>query len=349
MSSENTFHGWACSGKDQPLEWRELPLKKFEDDDLEIRVTHCGICGSDIYALDNLWGGTDYPCCVGHEIAGVVTKIGYNVTEFSVGDRVGIGAQCDSCGDCDECNNDKENICRKGVTTTFGSHWKCGTKTYGGYADKWRGNKRFVFKIPDGLSNEEAASFFCAGVTTYWPLKNHGVTKGSHVGVIAVGGLGHFAILWAKAFGAHVTVFSSSERKREDAKQLGADNFVVSKDKEAMKAQVNTLSHIICTSYNEGFDWIDYLYALVPNGVFIMAAVPDLPLSNIPGRVLVFRQISVVGTAIGSPKTIREMLEFAVATGVRPWYKKYPMEKASEAVQAVRDGKPRYRFVLEQN
>ncbi|KAI9498571.1 chaperonin 10-like protein [Zychaea mexicana] len=348
-AQDNTFHGWVCNGKGQPLEWRELSLKKFEDDDLEIDVTHCGICGSDIHTLDSGWGSTNYPCVVGHEIVGVVTKLGKNVTEFKVGDRVGIGAQCDSCGECHECKNGHENICRTGMTTTYDGRWKCGDKTYGGYADKWRGNKNFVFKIPDDMSNELASTFFCAGVTTYWPLKNHGVNEQSHIGVIGLGGLGHFTVMWAKAMGAKVTVFSSSDRKREDAFVLGADDYVVSSDSEAVLARDRQLSHLVCTSFGNNFDWLQFLSMLEPNGVFIMAANPETPLSNIPAGILLMRQISIVGTAIGSPKTIRKMLEFAAEKNVKPWIEKYPMEKVVDAIQDLRDNKARYRYVLQRN
>ncbi|KAI9258778.1 chaperonin 10-like protein [Phascolomyces articulosus] len=310
MSIENTFHGWACPGKGQPLEWRELPLKKFEDDDLEISVTHCGICGSDIHTMDSGWGPTDYPCVTGHEIVGVVTKLGKNVMSFSIGDRVGIGAQCGSCDDCKRCNNDQENVCCQHLTT-YNSRWKCGDKTFGGHS-------KFVFKIPDALSSEAATVFFCGGVTTYWPLKNHGVNENSHVGIIGVGGLGHFAIQWAKALGAYVTVFSRSDREREDAKLLGADDYVISTDEAALRARDGTFSHIMCTSFGDNFAWLLFLGLMEPNGTFIVIDYPEAPLTNIPAGPLIYRQISIVGTALGSPKTTREMLDFAAEKGVKP-------------------------------
>ncbi|KAI8142405.1 chaperonin 10-like protein [Fennellomyces sp. T-0311] len=347
MTSENTFHGWASFGKDQPLKWTELQLKQFDDDDVEIDVTHCGICGSDLHTIDSGWGPTDYPCVVGHEITGVVTKVGKNVTDFQVGNRVGVGAQSGSCGNCKECNSDQENLCRNNMVQTYNGRWSNGDKTYGGYADKWRGNQRFVFKIPDDMSNELAATFFCAGVTTYAPLKRHGVSMGSRVGVIGVGGLGHYAIQWARAMGAEVLVISSSDRKREDAKALGATDYVVVSDTKGLADRAGTLSHMICTNFANNWEWSQQLSLLEPNGKFIMVAAPETPLTNISAFSFIQHQISFSGSLIGSPKDIRDMLEFAAKTGVKPWIQKYPMTQVADAVQAMRDGKARYRFVLE--
>ncbi|CDH54266.1 nad-and zn-dependent alcohol dehydrogenase [Lichtheimia corymbifera JMRC:FSU:9682] len=346
--STDTFHGWACAGKDQPLEWREFPLKTFEDDDIEMDITHCGICGSDIHTLDSGWGPTEYPCVVGHEIVGVVTKVGKNVKQFKVGDRAGVGAQSGSCQECDNCKNGNENLCQRKVVFTYNDRWtSTNDKTFGGYANKWRGDNRFAFKVPDNMSNEIAATFFCAGVTTFAPLKRYGVTKGSKVGVIGVGGLGHFAIQFAKAMGAEVVALSSSDRKREDAKALGCDDYVVSSDLEGMKKHAGTFTHIICCSFGNNFDWGLFLSSIAFNGHFIMVALPEEPLAGIPAGLLAVRQVTIAGSFIGSPKDIEEMLQFAADTGVKPWINKYSMKEAPAAVQAMRDGKARYRIVLE--
>ncbi|KAI8145699.1 chaperonin 10-like protein [Fennellomyces sp. T-0311] len=349
FTTENTFHGWSCSGKGQPLEWSELQLKKFEDDDVEIAITHCGLCGSDIHTLDSGWGPntTDYPCVVGHEITGIVTKVGKNVTEFKINEKVGVGAQCCSCFNCGECETDQENLCRNGITKTYNSRWPSGDKTYGGYAERWRGHQHFVFKVPDGMSNEIAATFLCAGITAYSPLKNHDVKEGSRVGVIGIGGIGHFVVQWAKAMGADVVVFSSSDRKRDDAKLLGASDYVVSSDISELIKREGTLTHVVCTSFGNNIEWEKFMLMLKRNGKFILVGIPETPLSGIPPGILVRHQISLVGSMIGSPKDIREMLEFAVETGVTPWIQKYPMKQAADAVQALRNGNARYRLVLE--
>ncbi|ORY94376.1 chaperonin 10-like protein [Syncephalastrum racemosum] len=345
--STDTFHGWACTGKDEPLQWQELPLKAFDADTVEMKVSHCGICGSDLHTMDSGWGPTDYPCVVGHEIVGTATRVGENVKHIQVGDRIGVGAQSGSCLNCDRCKNDEENLCENGLIGTYNSRWQNGDKTFGGYADKWRGHQRFVFKVPDNMSNELAATFFCAGVTTYAPLKRYGCKAGDKVGVIGIGGLGHFAVQWAKAMGASVVALSSSDRKREDAKALGCDDYVVTSDADAMKKHSGSFTHIVCTSFAGCMDWAAYLSLMKANSHFIMVALPEEPLSGIPAGLLAIRQIALVGSCIGSPQTIEEMLEFAAKTGVKPWIQKYPLKDTPAAVQAMRDGKARYRIVLE--
>ncbi|KAI9010507.1 chaperonin 10-like protein [Phycomyces nitens] len=345
--SSDTFHGWACPGKDKPLEWTELPLKEFDDYAVEMNVTHCGICGSDIHTLDSGWCPTNYPCVVGHEITGVCTRVGKNVKRIKVGDRIGVGAQSGSCLKCESCKKGEENLCTGGFVGTYDSHWPNGDKSFGGYADKWRGHEHFVFKVPDNMSNELAATFFCAGVTTYSPLKRFGVKPGDKVGVIGIGGLGHFGVQWAKAMGATVVALSHSDRKRADCKELGCHDYIVTSKKEEMDAQKGTFTHILSTSFGREFDWGHYLGLLKPNGHFIIVGIPEVPLSGIPALVLAMRQVSIVGSAIGSPAVIEDMLQFAAAHGVKPWISKYPMKEANEAVKAMREGKARYRFVLE--
>ncbi|KAG2177400.1 hypothetical protein INT44_007911 [Umbelopsis vinacea] len=350
-SNENipkNLNGWAATGKGKQLENMELPLKTFQDNDVDMKITHCGICGSDIHTIDSGWGPTNYPCVVGHEITGVCTAVGKNVTHIKVGDRIGVGAQSGSCGQCDDCKSGHENTCSSGKSTfTYNSKWPTGEEAYGGYADKWRGHSNFVFKIPDNMSNEIAATFFCAGVTTYAPLKRYNVTKGSKVGVIGIGGLGHFAVQWAKAMGAEVVALSHSDKKRGDAAQLGCSDYVVTSNKDEMKQHTSSLTHIICTAYSTHFDWPANLSLLKTNGTFILVGLPEAPMSGIPAGLLAMKQITLCGSIIGSPSDIQEMLDFAAKTGVKPWIQKYPMSEVNKAIEDFREGKPRYRFVLE--
>ncbi|CEG80613.1 hypothetical protein RMATCC62417_14918 [Rhizopus microsporus] len=345
--SSDTFHGWAAVSKDKPLEWMELPLRAPDDDTVDMKITHCGICGSDIHTQDSGWGETDYPCVTGHEITGICTAVGKNVKHIKVGDRIGVGAQSGSCLECKECLNGEENLCQGRKTGTYNSRWPNGDKAFGGYADKWRGHQRFVFKVPDNMTNEVAATFFCAGVTTYSPLKRYGVTKGSKVGVIGLGGLGHYAIQWAKAMGAHVVTISRSDKKLQDATALGSHEYINASNPDELKAHTGTFTHIICTAYSKEFDWPTYFRLMDTNSYFIMVALPEAPLNGIPAMLLAARQISLVGSMIGSPSMIEEMLQFAAEHDVKPWISKYPMKQCNEAVQAFRDGKPRYRIVLE--
>ncbi|CAO3701614.1 unnamed protein product [Rhizopus stolonifer] len=345
--STDTFHGWAATAKDKPLELIELPLRAADDNSVDMDITHCGICGSDIHTQESGWGPTDYPCVTGHEIVGVCTAVGKNVSNIKVGDRIGVGAQSGSCHECKDCKNGNENICQNSPTYTYGSRWPNGDKASGGYADKWRGDNRFVFKIPDSMPNEIAATFFCAGITTYAPLKKYGVTKGSKVGVVGIGGLGHFAVQWAKAMGAEVVALSSSDRKREDAAALGCDDYVVTSDAEQMKAHQSSMTHIICTAYSSTLDWSGFFGLMTTNSHFIMVAVPEEPMSGIHAMFLAMKQISFVGSLIGSPSMIEEMLIFAAEHNVKPWITKYAMKDCNQAIKDFKEGKPRYRLVLE--
>ncbi|KAI9257136.1 chaperonin 10-like protein [Phascolomyces articulosus] len=344
--SQGKIQGWVCIGKGKPLEWGEQPRKHFDDDTVEMDITHCGICASDLFTMDSGWGETDYPCIVGHEISGVVTKVGKNVKNVAVGDRAGVGAQCGSCLNCQRCDDHQEQICEKGMIGTYNSRWPNGDKTFGGYAKQWSGHQHFVFKLPEALSSEIAATFFCAGITTYAPLKHHGVTKGSRVGVIGIGGLGHYGTQWAKAMGAEVVALSHSDRKRDDAKKLGCDDYLALHDDAKFTEYNGKLTHILCTSFAEDFPWGKYLNLLQANGKFIMVAIPHGNLKDIPPGLLVVKQVSIVGSILGSPDDIREMLDFAVEKNVRPWVQKRSMKDAPAAVQDMRDGKSRYRYVL---
>ncbi|GAA5796650.1 hypothetical protein HPULCUR_002024 [Helicostylum pulchrum] len=306
MSSENTFHGWAAVAKDKPLVWTELPLKNFDDDCVDMKVSHCGVCDSDIHTQNEDWGKTNFPCVTGHEIVGECTRVGPR-------------------------------------TSTYNSHYPNGDKSFGSYADKWRGHQRFVFKVPDNMTNEVAATFFCAGVTTYSPLKRYGVNSSSKVGVIGIGGLGHFAVQWAKPMGAEVVALSSSDRKRDDAVELGCDHYVVTSRPEEAKPHMGTFTHIIATHVSDNFDWNMYFNKIDTNGYFIMVALPEASLSGIPSMTLACRQIALVGSLIGSPAMIEDMLNFAAEHNVKPWLNKYSMKDCNEAIQAFKDGKPRYR------
>ncbi|KAI8365464.1 chaperonin 10-like protein [Choanephora cucurbitarum] len=348
MSAENnTFTAWAGVAKGQPLQKMELTLKQWDEDSVEMNITHCGMCGSDMHTLEGHWGPTDYPCVVGHEIVGVVTRVGKNVTNLKVGDRAGVGAQCHSCHKCQNCLDGCENNCSAGFKGTYNSYWDNGDKTYGGYADKWRGDYRFAFKVPDDLPNEVAATFFCAGVTTYAPLRRTNVNEKSVVGVMGIGGLGHYAILWAKAMGAKVVGMSSSDRKRETATQLGCDEYINTSDEKALAAYKDTFTHILCTGCGEDFTWEKYLTLIRANGHFLNVNLPDWKFPPLSPLILTFGQVNISGSLIGSPQEIEEMLAFAAEKNIRPWITVLPMKDVNKAIEDFNAGKPRFRFVLE--
>ncbi|KAG1133604.1 hypothetical protein G6F61_003781 [Rhizopus arrhizus] len=347
MADNDTFTAWTCTGKGEPLVEMQHQLKQWDEDSVELQITHCGICGSDIHTLDSGWGPTDYPCVVGHEIAGTVTRVGKNVKRLKVGDRAGLGAACWSCKNCLSCSQGRENVCETGYIQTYNDHWPSGEKTYGGYADKWRGDQLYVCKFPDNITNENASTLLCGGLTTFAPLKRWNVGPESTVGVLGIGGLGHFGIMFAKAMGATVIGLSSSERKRDTAFDLGCDDYVVVNNNEAMSKYTNKLTHILCTGVGEDFIWEPYFNILRPNGVFINVNAPDFKYPPVPLMMLLFKQIIICGSMVGSPSDTEEMLRFAADKNIRAWYKKYPMKDVNKALQDFRAGLPRFRFVLE--
>ncbi|KAI8991177.1 chaperonin 10-like protein [Mycotypha africana] len=349
-TAPTTFHGWACHGKDEPMVWEELKLRAEDDYSVDMDISHCGICGSDVHTMDANWSQPDYPVCVGHEIAGVCTRVGSKVTHIKVGDRIGVGAQSGACHQCKPCLAGFENLCRGGPRAwvgTYNGRWPNGDKSFGGYADRWRGDARFVFKIPDTLTNEVACTFFCAGVTTYAPLKRHKVGPDSVVGVMGIGGLGHYGILWAKAMGAKVVGMSHSDRKKDVAMELGCDDFVVTSDAESLANHKGELTHILCTGTSSDFKWETYVPLFRPNGIFINVGIPEWNFPEISPMLLAMSQVTICGSAIGSPAEIEDMLKFAAEHNVRPWLQKYPMKEAPKAIADFKAGKPRFRFVLE--
>ncbi|KAI8889808.1 GroES-like protein [Backusella circina FSU 941] len=345
-TSNNTSTAWTSFGKGEPLKLTKMPLKTWEEDDVEIQITECGICGTDIHTLDSNWGPTDYPCVAGHEIAGHIIRVGQNVANFKVGDRAGLGPMVDSCGECEACQDGIINICEGGYFGTYNSHWRNGEKTYGGFADKWRGNSKFVIKIPDNISNEAACTMFCGGITTYAPLKRANVGPGSVVGVMGIGGLGHFGVIFAKAMGARVIAMSHSDVKKDVALELGADGYINTSDDETMKKYYKKLTHILCTGMSEDFTWEKYLPTLKPNGVFINVSGQGWKLPAIDPLFLLLLQVSIAGSAAGSPAEAKEMLKLASEKNLKPWYQTYPMTQINTALEDFRAGKPRFRFVL---
>jgi uncharacterized zinc-type alcohol dehydrogenase-like protein len=317
-----------------------LPFKYEPGDlrpqDIEIRISHCGVCHSDLSLIDNEWGITQYPFIPGHEIVGTVASVGSLVQGFAPGDRVGVGWQADSCGHCEWCRKGEENLCAKAQPTCVGRN--------GGYADAIRVNARFALKIPAALASEETAPLLCGGITVYSPMQLHGLSPASRVGVIGIGGLGHMALQFAHAFGAEVTAFSSSADKAAEAKSFGAHHFVNTRETKSLKALGGSFDFIIST-INADQDWNAYIAALRPHGSFCFVGVPPKP-----AAFAVFPMIagikSVSGCNIGSPMQIAEMLDVAARHGIKAKTEKFPMAKANEAVARARKSAVRYRAVL---
>jgi len=341
--TEPEFQAWAAfepKGQLQPFTYTPRPLGP---QDIEIKIHYCGICGSDVHQIDSGWGPANYPIVPGHEIIGEVTAIGSDVTKFKTGARVGVGPQCYSCEECDMCKNHQEVYCDSLVWTYNDMYPDCNL-TYGGYAKNIRIHSRFVYAIPDNLPSEKAAPLLCCGVTTFQPLVQYGLTKGQKFGVIGIGGLGHMAIKWGRALGAHVVAISGSAEKEKDCLALGAHEFFNTKDKVQFSKHKRSFDMIIHTS-SVNLQWGDYFKLVKPFGRFVTVGLPEEQV-NIQAKDLIGPDIQLVGSSIGSPHRTEEMLKFAADHNITCDVQVWPIEKANEAIASFRQGKPRFRYVL---
>ena len=304
--------------------------------DVEIAITHCGICHSDLHLISNDWGVSQYPFIPGHEIIGTVAAVGEAVRSLVVGQRVGLGWQSNSCGECEWCSRGMENLCPASEGTCVHRN--------GGYADSVRANNRFVFAIPDTLKSEFAAPLLCGGITVYNPLRAHGVNPTSRVGIVGIGGLGHIAIQFARVFGAQVTAFSTSANKEEEARAFGAHHFVNSRESKALKEVAGTMD-LVLTTINADQDWGIYIQALRPTGTLCFVGVPPSPVS-VHAFPLISGLKTITGSNTGSPWQLKEMLDVAARHGVKAQVELFPMTKANEAIDKVKKNKVRYRAVL---
>ncbi|OUM56025.1 hypothetical protein BVG19_g5674 [[Candida] boidinii] len=318
--------------------------------DVDIKIECCGICGSDVHAANGDWGRPYAPVAVGHEIIGEVVRVGDGVKKLKVGDRVGVGAQCDSCGECVRCSNHHENNCKKKAGTYFGFYKDVNLPTQGGYANYFRANEKFMFKIPESIESKYAAPLMCGGITGFRPLLTAGVKKGTRVGVSGIGGIGHMTILFAKALGAEVTAISRSHNKEKLAAKLGADHFIATSDEDFEVNNVDSLDVIVNTGSSlTGGNLDKVLQLLVPFGHFIAITAPKLgEMLEIDPFVLLMNNINVSGSAIGSPKDIEYMLELAAEHNIKPWVEEITISETNvtEAWTRLEKGDVKFRFVL---
>ncbi|KAF4616361.1 hypothetical protein D9613_008842 [Agrocybe pediades] len=348
---ELQFKGYAVEDTEN---WEKFKLIDFQpkpmgEHDVDIKIEFCGVCGSDVHTITGGWGKVNLPVIVGHEIVGRVARVGGAVTEFKVGDRVAVGAQVCSCGECNLCKTNNEQYCRELVFTYNDNFRGCGTATQGGYSTAIRTPDRFVFPIPDGIKLEDAAPLMCGGLTVYSPLVRNGAGPGKKVGVVGIGGLGHMAIQFAKALGCdEIVAFSHSNSKEKDAMTLGATKFVATREEGFQKPLLSSLDFIICTAdVASGVAFKELLETLVPMGKFVMVAQPDDKLPSL--ERIAFGYAFFGGSLLGSKKEALEMLQLATDKGVKPWIEVMPMSDVSKAVRGLKDGKPRYRYVLKQD
>jgi uncharacterized zinc-type alcohol dehydrogenase-like protein len=313
---------------------------------VEIEILYCGVCHSDLHTARNEWHGTIYACVPGHEIVGRIVSIGGHVAKFKAGDLAAVGCMVDSCRECDYCKEGLEQYCEAGNTLTYNSPDKyLGTQTYGGYSERIVVDESFVLKVPDNLDLAATAPLLCAGITTYSPLKHWNVGHGQKIGVVGLGGLGHMGVKLAKAMGAEVIVFTTSPAKVEDARRLGADDVVLSKDKTQMSRYAGKL-HFVLDCVSASHDINAYLNQLRVDGSLALVGAPEHPLPVAAFSLIPFRR-SFAGSTIGGIAETQEMLDFCGKHNIVSDIEMINIQQINEAYERLLKGDVKYRFVID--
>jgi len=339
---------YSAASATSPLSPTTIARRDPTPNDVQIEILFCGICHSDLHQVRNEWSGvmpTVYPCVPGHEIVGRVTKTGSAVKKFKAGDLASVGCLVDSCGVCSECNQALEQFCPKLILTYNFPDKHTGGITYGGYSGGIVVDERFVFKVPGNLDLAGAAPLLCAGITTYSPMHHWGVTKGKKVGVVGLGGLGHMAVKFAHALGAHVVLFTTSPNKKEDALRLGADEVVVSREANEMAKHTASFDFIL-DAVSADHDINAYLSLLRRDGNITLVGVPEKPLA-VAAFNLIFGRRSVSGSLIGGTAETQEMLDFCGNHNITADVEVIPIQNVNEAYQRLSKADVRYRFVID--
>ncbi len=343
--TELTFDGFAAFEPGIVVKpWSYHP-RLLGDNDVEINILYSSICYSDIHTMRGDWGKTEYPCIVGHEICGLVVKIGKLVTEHKINDRVAVGPQVLSCHDCNLCSVNEEQYCSKRVFA-YNDKYPDGQPTYGGYSKKIRINENHVVKVPDNLELKYAVSMTCAANTVFSPLKYYGAKEGMKLAIVGLGGLGHFAVMFANAMGCDVTVVSHSEDKKDLALNLGAKEFLLGTD-ENLKTNEYTFDMILSTTYNKNMNMELYLNLLKPSCKFIILGLQENKMT-IPLHTIITHRIQVCGSVIGSAQDLKETFELADKHQIKPLLEYFPMttNDINRALKRMVEGKVRFRAVL---
>jgi alcohol dehydrogenase (NADP+) len=318
------------------------------EDDVQIEILYCGICHSDVHQVRNEWEGmmpTVYPCVPGHEIVGRVTKVGPKVKKFKPGDIAAVGCMVDSDGTCHECKAGLEQFCPNFILTYNFPDKHLGGVTYGGYSDSIVVKEHFVLRVPSNLDLAGAAPLLCAGITTYSPLRHWGVGKGKKVGVVGLGGLGHMAVKFAHALGAHVVVFTTSPSKKDDARRLGADEVVISKNADEMNKHAGSFDFIL-DAVAASHDINAYINMLKRDGNITMVGAPPEPL-QVAVFGLLFRRRSFSGGLIGGIAETQEMLDFCGKHNITSDVEVIPIQKVNEAYDRLVRSDVKYRFSID--
>ncbi len=327
--------GYATKAIGQQLEPFTYKQPKINTHDVLVSVTHCGLCHTDIHAIDNYYGITTFPFVPGHEIVGYVSAVGRAVSGLKEGDRVGIGWQGRSCMKCEWCLQGEEHLCMDIVSS---GTWV----PYGGFSSSICVDSRFAYPLPDTMPSEVAAVLMCAGIAVYSSLRSYSARQGKKIGIIGVGGLGHLALQFARALNYEVTAISSSPDKKDQALAFGADHFIVSDDQTSMQRAMFSFDLLLCTAHGK-INWEVLLNTLKKNGRLTLTGFPDIAFNSTD---LVAHQLSINGSFLGNRVTMREMLSFAQEHSIVPKVELMPMTKVNEAIRKVKENKARYRIVL---
>jgi uncharacterized zinc-type alcohol dehydrogenase-like protein len=335
----------AVDGPDKPFRAAEINRRDLDSNDVLIEIKYAGICHSDIHTAHGEWGPVNYPLVPGHEIAGIVTDVGTEVTKYKVGDRVGVGCMVDSCGDCENCRKGEEQYCLKGNVPTYAGVDKYGEPTQGGYSTHIVVTEDFAVRIPDSIGLDAAAPLLCAGITTFSPLNHWGAGPGKKVAVVGMGGLGHMAVQIAHAMGAEVTVLSQTLKKKEDGLQLGADNYYATSDPETFEKLAGTFDLIINT-VSAKINMDAYLGLLALDGTLVNVGAPAEPLSLSVFNLIGHRR-SFAGSMIGGIRETQEMLDFCAKHNIVPKIEVISADQIDEAYERVLASDVKYRFVID--
>jgi uncharacterized zinc-type alcohol dehydrogenase-like protein len=349
MSKAQAFAGFDSTSPLRPFSFeRREPGPR----DVQIDILFCGVCHSDLHTVRGEWAGTVYPCVPGHEIVGRVTAVGREVTKLKVGEIGAVGCMVGSCMTCPSCRDGLEQYCEKdSVTWTYNSRdarspLPSGGVTYGGYSTQIVADEAFCLRVPAGLDLAAVAPLLCAGITTYSPLKHWGATKGKKVGVVGLGGLGHMAVKLSHAFGAETVLFTTSPGKAEDARRLGADQVVLSRDPDAMKKQAGSFD-LILDSVALSHDLDAYTALLRRDGALVLLGVPEVSHPSPSVGKLLGRRRSISASLIGGVRETQEMLDFCGERGIVSDVERIPIQKINEAYERMLKNDVKYRFVID--
>ena len=339
--------GYAAESADSELAPISFERREPRPDDVSIEIDYCGVCHTDIHFAENDWGVTQFPVVPGHEIIGRVTAVGSDVTDYKVGDTVGVGCMVDSCRTCSACETGLEQYCQEGMTATYnGEDRHDGSITYGGYSDSVIVSERFVVKVPEKLDPVSAAPILCAGITTYSPLRHYGVKAGDKVGVIGMGGLGHMGVKFAKALGAEVTIFTRSEAKVAEAKKQGADHVIISTDDTQMEAATETFDFLLDTVPVQ-HDLNPYLNCLKYDGTHILVGLLEPVDPALQAGALVMKRRVLAGSLIGGMPETQEVLDFCAEHDITCDVEMLDIHNINEAYERMKKGDVKYRFVID--